>query len=109
MGLTVTGCFAVAATAVGDAGVEDTGRGSLDARDSAGKDAGVVPDVVFTVPYGAPAWDSGAREAGSGADAATDAADDANGADGDAGHPTAVPGYVRPPSGHWRALRRPLP
>ncbi len=72
LGLAVTSCFGVVATAGRDAGIGDTGGRSSAAKDSAAKDAGVAPDAVFVVPYGtAPAWDSGKGDAGLANDAAT--------------------------------------
>jgi hypothetical protein len=53
LGLAVSNCFAVAASAHGDAGVKTGAR-----------DAGVAPDAVVSVPDGSPASDSGSGDAG---------------------------------------------
>ncbi len=60
IGFAVSGCFAVAASGRGDAGVE-----------TRAKDAGVAPDALLTVPDGTPASDSGKGDAGLANDAAT--------------------------------------
>ncbi len=69
-GLAVSSCFAVTVATMQDAGTGD----------SATRDAGLVPDAVFTVPYGAvPPWDSGGRDAGPAKDVASEDGGDDSG------------------------------